>query len=80
MAPYPQANKPTQEINNMRVSLNGVPFMMPLRAEFLLDIHDEYAIFTGANKNAAGSLLMWEMFSPRKVAEGSVGCFANRGY
>ena len=61
-------------------SQKGAAFTMPIREQFVHDIHSTYDKFIESCNDAAPSVVAWELYDPCKVAVMDEGSFANRGY
>jgi len=80
MDAYPECNKLVPAMIGMRSSMKGAAFEMPIREQFVLDIQARYEEFTASCEDAAASVVAWELYDAVKVAQGTEGSFANRGY
>lgn len=79
MVPYPEINKLLAPPYGLRASMKGAAFEMPIRGDFVLQCLDEYTRFTDTDADLGISMLLWELFDPRKVDALDAGSFANRG-
>lgn len=77
--PYPKINTLLAPPYGLRASMKGAAFVMPLRAEFIQQMFEEYEKFMNSSDDVGISLLLWELLDPAKLAELSAGSFANRG-
>lgn len=80
--PWPVANTLlVQPHDNLRSSMKGCGFKLPLRAEFVQEMGDEFVKFLDVEKDAGESLVVWEFFDPGEMMKKQDnGCFANRGW
>lgn len=80
MAPYPTVNNLVPAAMDMRSSMKGAAFKLPIRPEMVTDMVGEYQRLLSFCPDGGQSLVCWELMDPSKVVSGSAGCFANRGY
>jgi hypothetical protein len=80
MVPYSTINTLLAPPIGNRASMKGAAFTLPLRGAFVNEILAEYESFTAGNPDTPISMLMWELYDPKKVTESQEGCFANRGW
>jgi FAD/FMN-containing dehydrogenase len=79
MVDYPKINTLLAPPYGLRASMKGAAFEMPIRGDFVVHCLEEYNKFMDTDKDLAVSMLLWELFDPRKVDELRAGSFANRG-
>ena len=79
MAQWPEANKLLAPPYGFRSSMKGAAFELPIRADFVNKMVAEYSSFTDRCDDAAGSMILWELYDAVKVTELSAGSFSNRG-
>ena len=79
MATWPEANKLLAPPYGLRSSMKGAAFELPIRADFVNKMVAEYSSFTNKCDDAAGSMILWELYDAVKVTQLSAGSFSNRG-
>ena len=79
MIPYPKINTLLAPPYGLRASMKGAAYTLPIRPDFAQEMFTEYEKFMTSSDDFGVSLLLWELFDPTKVAESTVGAFANRG-
>ena len=80
--PYMEANRLLAPPIGLRVSMKGTSFSFPVRPEFAQQLLESFTAFTETTTDAAGSLILLELFDPKIVCERASNtdtAFANRG-
>lgn len=83
MMDYPGINRLFQFAPQIRASLKGLTFNLPLRNEFAHQVLDSYTKFTEELPDASDSLVFFELYDPTVVdakATNTDMAFCNRGY
>ncbi|KAF2758568.1 FAD-binding domain-containing protein [Pseudovirgaria hyperparasitica] len=83
MVDYPTMNSFMGIPYGLRVSMKGAAFNLPISVTFAQQVLDQYAKFTEEVNDAAGSMLLFELYDPSKVvasASNTDMAFGNRGY
>jgi hypothetical protein len=81
--PYAQLNSQLNHAAGFdgRKQFGGGAFKLPLDAEFVVGLHEEFNAFVGKHERVGESMMLWEVIPYNKIMEVKNGemAFANRG-
>lgn len=83
MIDYPGINRLFQFAPQIRASMKGLTFTLPMRNEFAQQVLASYTKFTDSIQDASDSLVLFELFDPTVVdakATNTDMAFSNRGH